>query len=125
MPVLDTTFLIDLQRGLPGAKRALASILLEDEPVFVPIQAATELGLRTSDPIETVREVGAAFEIFPCDERIAREAVRIGRAAADAGKFPGWADLQIVATAAYNGMALVTRDRKSVAKALGIRVMDY
>lgn len=64
------------------------------------------------------------FWIVPCDEEIALEAARLARTAHQEGRFPGWADVQIAATARHLGMPVVTRNPKHF-EPLGVRVLTH
>jgi predicted nucleic acid-binding protein len=125
MPVLDTTFLIDARRHPRKFARVIERIAEEDEAHVVPMQSAVEFAAGTRDRHEAFRELEESFTLRPFDEDIAREAARLAREAYGAGVFPGWADVQIAATATYEGMYVVTRNVKHVRDALGVRAWDY
>ena len=124
MPVLDATFLMDLKRRPKATLPVLTRAREMDEPLIVPIQAAIEYAAGEVDVDAAFADIDRAFVIRPCDEDIAREAARRGRDAIKKRRFPGWADAQVAATAAREGMMVVTRNARDL-DALGVRVWDY
>lgn len=124
MPVLDTTLLIAADRGPAGMDDFLHELLASDEPLLVPVQVAIEYGCGRMDPAEAMRKLREAFAVVPCGPDIALEAARMAREARLAGVFPGWADIQIAATARHEGMAIVTRNERHFA-GLGVRVLEH
>jgi predicted nucleic acid-binding protein len=123
MPVLDATFLIDLERD-PGRLQDLVRTLVADEDLVVPAQAAIEFACGTSDPAETLRKLREGFSFLPLDGEIALEAARLAKEASRDGVFPGWPDIQIAATARHLGMAILSRNARHF-HALGIEVVGY
>lgn len=123
MPVLDATFLIDLERDPARFQELLLSIAM-DEDLVVPAQAAIEFASGTTDPAEALRKIRDGFSFLPLDEEVSLEAARLAKRAWQAGIFPGWPDVQIAATASHLGMAVVTRNERHF-KAMGVEVMAY
>ncbi len=124
MPVLDSTFLVDLDREPERHRSWLETQVEEQEDLVVPAQAAIEFASGEHDPAAALRDLQASFWIVPVDERIQLEAARLARKAFEDGIFPGWADLQIAATASYLGMSIATRNRKHF-EPLGLTVNLY
>lgn len=124
MAVLDTTFLIDLQRGLDAAHAALHVLAEGPERLLVPAQAAVEYLAGMEDPIAGLNDLQTSFEIVPFGRDHVLEAARVGRAALTKGEFPGWADTQIGATAVLTGSELVTADPENF-RSLDCEVWDY
>jgi predicted nucleic acid-binding protein len=124
VPVLDTTALVDADRRGAAVAKVVESRHEAGDDAVVPIQAAIEYCAGRDDPAAGLRALRASFAIVPCDEEIGLEAARLARAALEAGRFPGWADVQIAATAKRLGMAVVTRDARHF-EALGIEVLTY
>lgn len=124
MPVLDATVLIDADRRGTRAATIVREMHDQGEDAVVPVQAAIEYCSGRADPAAGMRALRDSFWIVPCDEPIALEAARLARAAWDAGRFPGWADVQVAATAKHLGMAVLTRNPKHF-EALGLAVLTY
>lgn len=124
MPVFDSTFLIALERE-PGRMRPLLSGLMEgDEDLVVPATVAGEVATGADDPAEAVRKIMEAFAFAPMGPDIAVEVGRLAQQALRAGRFPGWSDIQVAATARHEGMAVVTANGKHF-EALGVRVIEH
>lgn len=124
MPVLDATFLVDVD-GEPDRYRDLLRSWAEaTEEVVVPAQAAIEFASGEKDPAAAMADLRRSFRVVPVDDDLQLEAARLARQAFAGGVFPGWADLQIAATARQLGMAVVTANRKHF-EPLGIEVVAY
>jgi predicted nucleic acid-binding protein len=124
MPVLDTTVLIASDRDPDQLRAFVAALLSEGEPLVVPVQAAIEYASGKADPAEAMRMLRTAFLVAPCGPAIALEAARLARSARALGRFPGWADLQIAATARHEGMDVVTRNAPNF-EGLGVRTREH
>jgi predicted nucleic acid-binding protein len=125
VPVLDAAFLIDVRRSKHGAREALERMASEPEAIIVPMQAAIEYAMGLQDLAQGFRELAESFEVVEVDEPIAREAARIAQDAIRAGKFPGWGDIQVAATARHRGMWIASTNVRHLRDALGARVWDY
>lgn len=124
IPVLDAAYLID-SRNVPRYREALRHPDFEAEAVVVPMQAAIECAAGSLDPLAVFREIESAFVLRPLDGDIAREAARMAADALVRGRFPGWADVQIAATARYEGMCVLSRNVRDFRDALGVPTWDY
>lgn len=124
MPVLDTTFLISGDRRPTRIEGFLIQLLEAGEPLLVPVQAAIEFAAGKADPAAAYRQVRDAFTLVPCGPEIGLEAARLAREGAARGDFPGWADIQIAATASHEGMAIVTNNPKHF-EPFGIAVLTH
>lgn len=125
MPVLDTTFLIDLKRQPELARPILERIIEMEEDIVVPVQAAIEYAAGEVEPAAAFTAIARDFRLRACDEEVGRIAAAIFQAARKARRTPGWADTQIAATAIHEGMFVLTRNGKDIGEALGARVWDY
>lgn len=128
MPVLDATYLVDLQR-IPDAMAPVVDRLVERaadriEDLLVPYPAAVEFASGAKDPAEAFRLLESSYDVVPLTRDLAVEAARIGRDARAAGHRPGWHDVEIAAVARHHGMEVVTRNVRHFAP-LGCRVWDY
>lgn len=124
MPVIDTSFLIDLQRGHPSADEALEKLAALREPMIVTSQVATEYLSGVEERPISLHMIEASFRLsFPTREHVL-EAARIAREALDRGEFPGWDDLD-TATAAHLEATFVVTANPRHFLALGCRVWDY
>lgn len=124
MPVLDATFLIDLDRDPERHRVFLRELAEGSEELVVPVQAAIEFTAGLKDPAEGLRKVLTRFTLAPADEAVALEAARLAKASFMEGSFPGWPDIQVAATARRLGMSVVTSNRAHF-EPLGIEVVPY
>ena len=125
MPVLDTTFLIDLQREPRRTAPLLEALVARDEVLFVPMQAAVEYCAGRKEPAKAFHDLGLSFTLLPFDDEMARHATDLARQALLAGKLPGWADVQIAAAARAHGTFVVTRNARHFRDGLDVPVWDY
>ena len=125
MPVLDATCLIDMRRHPARMEPILRRAVEMEEDLLVPIQAAIEFAAGEKDPEAAMAALASDFTLAELDEPIARVAARIAKAAMRKGRFPGWADVQVAATAIHEGMLILTRNPRHVGEALGARVWNY
>lgn len=125
MPVIDTTVLIDMRRR-PGSMEPILRRAVEmEEDLLVPVQAAIEFAAGEKDPEAAMAALEADFQIAEMDDRVARVAARIAKAAMKKGVFPGWGDVQVAATAIHEGMVVLTRNPRHLGDALGARIWNY
>ncbi|HWG92147.1 MAG TPA: PIN domain-containing protein [Candidatus Thermoplasmatota archaeon] len=124
MPVLDASFLIDLQRGSAGAVRILESLHREGESLFVPAQAAIEFASGLPDPQGGLHRLSAAFTVLDLDREHMVEAAELGRKTKATGRLPGWADTSIAAAARLKGTYVITANAKPF-RALRVDHWDY
>lgn len=112
MAVLDTTFLIDLERGSVPAQRRLRILESDSAPLRIPAAVWIEYLAGLTVPQKAVArgwlEAGASFQ--PVTREIAEEAVRLHGSLARAGSRLSWHDLQVAATASHLREPLVTND---------------
>ncbi len=124
MPILDATFLVSADRDPGRMEPFLLDLLSAEEPLLVPVQAAIEFAAGKADPAAAIRFVRDAFVLVPCGAEIALEAARLAREGLAAGAFPGWADVQVAATARHEGMAVVTNNARHFAP-FGVRTLAH
>lgn len=125
MPVLDTTFLIDLQREPKRMAPVLERLAAEEETLLVPLQVAVEYCAGVKEPAKAFHDLRLAFTLVPFDDEVAREAMDLAQRALLARRLPGWADIQIAATALVHGTYVVTRNARDFRDALGVGVWSY
>ena len=112
MAVLDSTFLIALERGAASALARFKELKEQREPMRIP--AATWVEYLSSFPpasrakASRILEESAIFE--PFTRSLADDAARIQFELRREGKTLGWHDLQIAATALAHNESLVTAD---------------
>ena len=118
MIVLDTTVLIDVLRGHPGARSYLRS--LEEPPVCSEITRVEVIrGIRHQER-EGTDALMHALGWVPLDEQIARRAGRLGRDFARSHRL-ATADLVIGATAQELGADLATSNVRHFPMFPGLR----
>lgn len=123
MPVLDASFLIDLERRRPRAVAAFERLVAAGEPLLVPAQVAAEYLAGLKDEVAGLHQLESAFAVVPFGRIQLLEAARLARAAHRRGAFPGWGDVQVAALAAIEGTYVVSADRAHFA-ALGVPCWD-
>lgn len=112
MAVLDSTFLIAIERGTPAALARFAELKARREPMRVPAAAWVEylssFTPSTRAKASRILEESAIFE--PFTRALADDAARIQFELRREGKVLGWHDLQIAATALAHNESLVSAD---------------
>jgi predicted nucleic acid-binding protein len=112
MAVLDSTFLIEIERGAARATQLLAELLDAGEALRVPAAAWVEFLYRLTPQqrSKAARLLGPATRFEPFDRALADQAIEIQHALRTAGGLLSWHDLQIAATAVHHDEPLVTND---------------
>ena len=124
VPVLDTTFLIDLQRGRERALHVLEAMLDAEEDLVVPAQVAVEFLSGVKDQAVALRRLEAAFTFAPADRDHALVAAELAREARARGAFPGWSDVNVAAHARLESTYVVTANAKHF-REMGCDHWDY
>lgn len=124
MPALDATVLIDADRKDPDLQDRIKQYIENEDPLIVPIQAAIEYSTGRKDPAAGMRRLRQSFWVVECDHEIALEAARLAKQSIEKGRFPGWADVQIAATARVLGVSVLTRNIRHYAD-LEVRTETY
>jgi predicted nucleic acid-binding protein len=127
--ILETTFLIDLERELASRVDGPAQEFLranETAPLFITFIVAGELaaGLPPSDRLRWEQYI-APFEVLQSTTDVAWECGRIQRFLRTNGMLIGANDLWIAATAVARGMPLVTRNVREFERVPGLAVVPY
>lgn len=124
MPVVDASFLIDVERRRKRALAVYERLLERGEPLLVPAQVATEYLAGLDDEVAGLHQLEAAFAVVPFGRIQLLEAARLARAAQRRGAFPGWADAQVAALAVLEHTFVVSADRAHF-EALGVPCWDH
>lgn len=124
MPVLDTSFLIDLERGDPDAEAVLERLAADAEPLIVPAQVAIEYLSGIEDRTVGLHMIDSSFLLSEVTREQVLEAARIAREAIGRGEFPGWADVQVAAVAILEATPVVTANPRHF-RALGCEATEY
>lgn len=127
--LLDTTFLIDTERGTADLDElidddddvAIAAITLAELTVGVELASARRRSRRQS----YVDEIAASIPILPYDQAVALQHASLLVAVRRAGRPRGAHDLIIAATAAATGRAVVTADRRAFDGLPGVTAIDH
>lgn len=122
MPVLDTSFLIDLQRA---EQRAVAAFRgLQGQDLVVPMVVAKEFLAGFDEPLAAWRLLQQEYTVGVegMDQAIA--ASRIFRRLRKAGRRAMWNDATVAAHAELDATFVVTGDVKDF-EAMGCQVWDY
>lgn len=127
MKILDTCFLIDLQRELHRGSNLGASDYLQNhgqETFALSVVSLTEF-LEGFEVVEDGEKFLRPFRWLPLNAAVAREASRIRRQLRLQGKLIGDFDIQIAATALVGDLPLVTRDARHFERVTGLKVEAY
>ena len=122
MPVIDASFLLDLEHGRPDAHRTLKEY--SDEEWIVPYQNALEYLLGVDDVLSALRALDRGYRVVHSTGEILLEAARLFVVAERKGRRPSWADLHIAAVAALHQMVIVTADERAFGS-MGIATHVY
>jgi predicted nucleic acid-binding protein len=114
MRCLDTSFLIDLLKGLPAAAEKARAMDAVGERLSVPAPVLTEVlrgaYFKGGKELHETLELMASLDVLVVDDEVAAEAGRMGAELLKRGNDVGTIDLLIAATAKLNRRILVTRD---------------
>lgn len=127
--ILETTFLIDLERevsrGSPGPAQAFLQQHSE-VPLFITFTVSGELaaGVAPTDRHKWERFV-APFHVLECTDAVAWTYGQACRYLQAHGLLIGANDLWIAATAITNGKGLVTANEREYTRVPGLRVVSY
>lgn len=124
MPVLDTTFLIDLDRRDPAALKAFDSLCGSGDRLLVPAQVAIEYLAGSAAPLIAWNDLDRSFHLAEVGKNEVFESARLGRLAKDRGLRPRWADAQIASVAMLNATYVVTANPRDF-RALDVPTWDY
>jgi tRNA(fMet)-specific endonuclease VapC len=127
--ILETTFLIDLERehgrGRPGPALEFLEYL-EDARLYVTSTVTGELACGVSMAHRALWEQFLApFHVLPFTQDVAWEYGRAYRYLRDNGLLIGSNDLWIAASAIAHGMPVVTRNAAHFRRVPGLVVEDY
>jgi predicted nucleic acid-binding protein len=122
MPVLDTSFLVDLQRG--EARARAAADRLGTQVLLVPFQAALEFMSGFADPAQALHLLRSSFDVTLPTEAHLIAGASLRRDMRAQGRRPAWADLHIATEARLAATFVVTADAADFL-ALGCAVWDY
>jgi tRNA(fMet)-specific endonuclease VapC len=126
--LLDTTFLIDAERGAH-----LDALIGDDDDVAIAAISVAELtaGVLLAGPRQRTRrqsyvdEIVASIPILPYDETVAVLHANLLVAVRRAGRPRGAHDLIIAATAATSGRTVVSADRRAFDDLPGVSAIDH
>ena len=124
----DTTFLVDLRRGLPAAVAKARAFDASGEPGCVTPPAAAEFLVAAHRiggvAMARTRELLGSLIWLEMDRESCEEAGRIGADLVSRGESIGAMDLLIAALSKRHGQRLVTRDQ-GFARVRGLAVETY
>ena len=127
--ILETTFLVDLERELGRGRPGPAQTFLETHGktnLFITFTVAGELAAGP-DVHERARweRFLEPFHVLPADPDVCWQYGRIHRHLQDNGMLIGANDMWIAATALAHGMPVVTRNDRHFRRVPGLRVVSY
>ncbi len=127
--ILETSFLVDLERELIARCPGPAQLFLEShqaQKLHITFTIAGELasGPRMNERA-TWNELVSPFEVLPCTPEVSWRYGRLSRYLRDNGLLIDANDLWIAATALAFEMPVVTRNRRHFARVPELNVMGY
>lgn len=129
MILVDTTLLIDLQRGRRNPRRQRAEAWLEKNPneeLGVPAIVLGEFGEGFTDADDAeLMKLRTSFKVLPADTSVASTYGTLSRSLRMAGKSIGANDTWIAATALANDCALLSRNVEHFGRVQGLEVISY
>jgi tRNA(fMet)-specific endonuclease VapC len=127
--IVDTTFLIDLEREIVRRQPGPAMEFLaghQTQTMRISVMTLGELAEGYEDPeAPGLEELLAPYEIVEITRAIGRRYAAISRVLRQIGSRWGDNDLWIGATALVVGEPLVTRDRDHFGRIAGLSVLGY
>jgi len=87
--------------------------------------AIMEVASGTADPEDAIRVIQESFIASAFDLEAAGVAAGIGHDLLRAGRFPGWIDIAIAATALRFGEELVSRNERHFRRIRGLTLVTY
>lgn len=127
--ILETTFLIDLERELAAGEPGAAHAFLEEHEeraLHLTFTVAGELAAGPAvDDRERWERFLAPFGVLPWSEDVAWRYGRLFRYLRSQGTLIGSSDLWIAATALVHGMPLATRNVDEFRRVPGLDVLEY
>lgn len=122
MPVLDSSFLIDLQRSRPAAVAALQPVA--HLPLTIPMVVAKEFMAGFEEPLAVLRLLQQEYRVAPESPELAVAASRLYRRLHKAGARVPWHDVTIAAQAELETTYVITADARDFSR-MGCRLWDY
>lgn len=127
--LLDTTFLIDAERGTNELDELIGDS--DDAAIAAVTLAELTVGIQLASPRQRPRrqayvdDIAASIPILPYDETVARHHASLLVAVRQAGQPRGAHDLIIAATAAASGRTIVSADRRAFDGLPGVNAVDH
>lgn len=131
MPVLDTSFVLDVLRGRKPAVALLRILQQESTPLGIAVHTLYELyqgvGLSRLPQDEKLRIEGfvSSVLVFPFEPAIARNAGMVQADLQLRGRRMNEGDLFIGCTALHNGTNVVTKDRRDFEQIPNLSLLAY
>lgn len=126
--LLDTTFLIDLERETSKSPAAAHRFLEShpEAPLYLTVTIAGELaGGESLADRDRWRRLLSAFRVLPVTEDVAWRYGTLYRFLKTNGLLIGSNDLWIASAALAHGLPLVTRNRRHFQRVPGLEVVGY
>ncbi len=127
--ILETTFLIDLEREIHSSQPGRAQAFLEEHrqaPFLITVTIAGELAAGTpADRRQSWEALVTPFRVLPCTDDVCWEYGQLYRYLQANGLLIGANELWTAATAVVFGVALVTRNERHFRRVPRLDVLAY
>ncbi len=129
MIAADTTFLIDLQKGIRSERHKVAADWIRANPtesIYLPAMVLGEYAEGFADPDHPlIREIRARYPILSVDDSVAVQFGSISRLLRSSGRTIGSNDTWIAATTLAYNVPLLTRNSVHFTRVPGLQVVNY
>lgn len=129
--IADTSFLVDLLRGVPETAETLRRLDADGTTLWIPTPVLFELwegverGDRPHEEAAKIQKVTAGYTVLPFDARHAQQAGRLSGDLMRRGRMIEPIDAQIAGMALAEATAVLTRNRKDFERVPGLKVVAY
>lgn len=125
MAVLDASFVVDLDKRHPRAVEVARELAGRGEDLYLPAIAAMEVAVVATDPGLAWARLRDAYTVVSFTDELVEETTGLAARLRKEGRWPGWPDFLVAATAVAYHELLVSEDRKAFRDFPGLRLRTY